>query len=68
MFPWTHHIENIVFLQRTEAEKTSVEKGRPAGRSVPAAPRAKKPRQRPSRRSQFADKQNRTFGHSGKKG
>ena len=62
------HIENIVFLQRTEAEKPSVEKVKPAGRSVPAAPRAKKPRQRPSRRSQFADKQNRTFGHSGKKG
>ena len=68
MFPWTHHIENIVFLQRTEAEKPSAEKVKPAGRSVPAAPRAKKPRQRPSRRSQFADKQNRAFGHSGKKG
>ena len=68
MFPWTHHIENIVFLQRTEAEKTSAEKVKPAGRSVPAAPRAKKPRQRPSRRSQFADKKNRAFGHSGKKG
>lgn len=61
-------VENIVFLQRTEAEKTSAEKVKPAGRSVPAAPRAKKPRQRPSRRSQFADKQNRAFGHSGKKG
>ena len=68
MFPWTHHIENIVFLQRTDSEKPPVEKGKLGRRPTPAAPRAESASPAPLRRSQFANKKNRAFGHSGKKG
>ena len=66
MFPWTHHIENIVYLKRTAQEK-----GRPAPRrsekAAQAAPQPKPKRhERPSRRSQFAGRKGKAFGHSGK--
>ncbi len=63
MFPWTHHIESVVLL----------EKLRPAGRNDHAEKKDVKSGKntavkhtRPSRRSQFSNKNNRAFGKSGK--
>ena len=70
MFPWTHHIENIVFLRRVNPVKpveTPQQKPKSAPRGAAPMPRARKPHQRPSRRSQFAGKGNKAFGKSGRR-
>ena len=65
MFPWTHHAENIALLEKVQPKAP---KPPPETKSAPKqktdAPVHK--HTRPSRRSQFARKNNAAFGKSGK--
>jgi 23S rRNA (uracil1939-C5)-methyltransferase len=60
MFPWTHHVENVVLLEKVTEEKPAPKKEKPAEPKAPAK------HTRPSRRSQFAKKNAGAFGRSGK--
>lgn len=67
MFPWTHHVENVALLEKVQpkAPKPTPET-KAAAKQKADAPVHK--HTRPSRRSQFARKNNAAFGKSGKAG
>ncbi len=70
MFPWTHHVENIVLLERSVPKKEdAADKNHAHSSDHKQAQPKPKPvhRSRPSRRSQFADCNRAAFGRSGKK-
>ena len=68
MFPWTHHVENIVLLERTVVKKEAADKKRSVSHPETKKAQPKPVRHsRPSRRSQFANRNNAAFGKSGKK-
>ena len=70
MFPWTHHVENIVLLERSVPKKEDTHQNKHIQSSdhKQAQPKPKSVhRSRPSRRSQFADRNRAVFGKSGKK-
>ena len=70
MFPWTHHVENIVLLERSIPQKEDMPQNKHIQSSdhKQAQPKPKSVhRSRPSRRSQFADRNRAVFGKSGKK-
>jgi 23S rRNA (uracil1939-C5)-methyltransferase len=67
MFPWTHHIENIALLERVHlTEKKSAKESKTTHAGTDSANKPK--HSRPSRRSQFASKNNKAFGKSGHTG
>ena len=67
MFPWTHHVENIVLLERTEDKREAELKHHTGSAAEPKKVEPKARHTRPSRRSQFADRNRAVFGKSGKK-
>lgn len=66
MFPWTHHVENVALLEKVQpkAPKPTPVETKSAPKQKADAPVHK--HTRPSRRSQFARKNNAAFGKSGK--
>ena len=67
MFPWTHHVENIVLLEQTEDKREAELKHHTGCAAEPKKVEPKARHTRPSRRSQFADRNRAVFGKSGKK-